>query len=124
MWAVREGASFFRKAGAEPTQLTVGPLMFSNPTPSPDGKRLFVIGQQRRFDLIGLNGKSQQFSLYLPGVSAGEADFQRSGEWMTYVAHPELALWRRKGDGRSRTPRTESATAGAAPAPPAGWSPR
>src|SRR5260370_23168827 len=103
MWAVREGASFFRKAGAEPTQLTVGPLMFSNPTPGPDGKRLFVIGQQRRFDLIGLNGKSQQFSVYLPGVSAGEADFQRSGEWMTYVAHPELTLWRCKRDGSSRT---------------------
>ncbi len=103
IWALREGASLFRKAGAEPTQLTVGPLMFSNPTPSPDGKKLFVIGQQRRFDLIGLNSKSQQFSLYLPGVSAGEADFLRNGEWITYVAHPELTLWRSKPDGSSRT---------------------
>ena len=103
IWAIREGASFFRKAGAEPTQLTVGPLTFSNPTPSTDGKKLFVIGQQRRFDLIGLNGKSQQFSLYLPGVSAGEADILRNGEWMTYVAHPELTLWRSKPDGSSRT---------------------
>src|SRR5258708_32714734 len=84
-------------------QLTVGTLMFSNPTPSPDGKKLFVIGQQRRFDLIGLNGKSQQFSLYLPGVSAGEADFQRSGEWMTYVAHSELTLWRGERGGKLRT---------------------
>ena len=52
IWARREGTSFFRKAGAEPTQLTVGPLLFSNPTPSMDGKKLFVIGQQRRFDLV------------------------------------------------------------------------
>jgi len=73
IWAMREGSSLFRKAGAEPTQLTVGPLMFSNPTPSADGKKLFVIGQQRRFDLIGLDRKSQQFSLYLSGVSAGVA---------------------------------------------------
>jgi len=79
IWALREGASFLHKSSTEPTQLTVGPLTFSNPTPSPDGKKLFVIGQQRRFDLIGLNGKSQQFALYLPGVSAGEADFQRNG---------------------------------------------
>jgi serine/threonine protein kinase/Tol biopolymer transport system component len=103
IWALREHAALFSKGSAEPTQLTVGPLMFSSPTPSPDGKKLFVIGEQRRFDLIGLNGKSQQFALYLPGVSAGEADFQRSGEWMTYVAHPDLTLWRSKPDGSSRT---------------------
>jgi eukaryotic-like serine/threonine-protein kinase len=102
IWARREGTSFFRKAGA-PTQLTVGPLLFSNPTPSVDGKKLFVIGQQRRFDLIGLDSKSQQFSVYLPGVSAGEADIQRNGEWITYVVHPELTLWRSKMDGSSRT---------------------
>jgi Tol biopolymer transport system component len=84
-------------------QLTVGPLMFSNPTPSPDGKKLFVIGQQRRFDLIRMNGNSQQFSIYLPGVSAGEADISRNGEWMTYVSHPDLTLWRSKSDGSSRT---------------------
>src|SRR5260370_41152529 len=92
MWAVREGASFFHKSGGEPTQLTVGPLMFSNPTPSPDGKKLFVIGQQRRFDLIGLNGKSQQFSLYLPGVLAGGGGFQRRGGWVRDVGHPGLTF--------------------------------
>jgi eukaryotic-like serine/threonine-protein kinase len=102
IWALREGGSLFRKAAAQPTQLTVGPLMFSSPTPSPDGKKLFVIGQQRRFDLIGLDRKSQ-FSIYLPGVSAGEADIQRNGESITYVAHPELTLWRSKVDGSSRT---------------------
>ena len=102
IWVLGEGGSLLRKTEAEPTQLTVGPLMFSNPTPSPDGKRLFVIGQQRRFDLIRLNGKSQ-FSIYVPGISAGEADILRNGEWMIYVAHPELTLWRSKRDGSSRT---------------------
>ncbi|HWY58937.1 MAG TPA: protein kinase [Terriglobales bacterium] len=107
IWALREGGSWLsktglHKAGVEPTQLTVGPLIFSDPTPSLDGKKLFVIGQQRRFDLIRLNGKSQ-FSIYVPGVSAGEADILRNGEWMTYVAHPELTLWRSKPDGSSRT---------------------
>jgi Tol biopolymer transport system component/predicted Ser/Thr protein kinase len=106
IWSIREGSAWlrkwFRKSDAEPTQLTVGPLMFSNPTPSPDGKKLFVIGQQRSFDLIRLNGQSQGFSIELPGVSAGEADIQRDGEWITYVAHPELTLWRSKLDGSSR----------------------
>jgi Tol biopolymer transport system component len=103
IWAVHEHESWFHSANAQPMQLTVGPLMFSNPTPSPDGKKLFVIGQQRRFDLIRMNGNSQQFSIYLPGVSAGEADISRNGEWMTYVSHPDLTLWRSKSDGSSRT---------------------
>ena len=102
IWALREGGAWFHKAGGEPTQLTVGPLLFNNPTPSPDGKKLFVIGQQRRFDLIRMNSKSPQFSIYLPGVSAGEADILRTAEWITYVAHPELTLWRSKPDGSSR----------------------
>jgi serine/threonine protein kinase/Tol biopolymer transport system component len=119
IWALRERTSLFSKTASEPTQLTVGPLMFSSPTPSPDGKKLFVIGEQRRFDLIGLNGKSQQFALYLPGVSAGEADFQRSGEWLTYVAHPELTLWRSKPDGSSRTQLTYAPMQAHAPR----WSP-
>ena len=103
IWALHEVASLFRKATGVPTQLTVGPLLFSNPTPSPDGKKLFVIGQQRQFDLIRMDQKSPQFSIYLPGVSAGEADVQRSGEWVAYVTHPELTLWRSKADGSSRT---------------------
>jgi eukaryotic-like serine/threonine-protein kinase len=103
IWARREGTSLFRKAGAEPTQLTVGQLLFSSPTPSLDGKKLFVIGEQRRFDLIHVDSNSQQFSIYLPGVSAGEADTLRNGGWITYVTHPELTLWRSKADGSSRT---------------------
>jgi serine/threonine protein kinase/Tol biopolymer transport system component len=103
IWALREGGQFFFRKAGEPTQLTVAPLMFSNPTPSPDGRNLFVIGEQRRFDLIRMAGKSQEFSIYLPGVSAGEADILRNGEWITYVAHPDLTLWRSKLDGSSRT---------------------
>jgi serine/threonine protein kinase len=106
IWALHEATSWLRdlfgRARIEPTQLTVGPLLFSNPTPSPDGKKLFVIGQQRRFDLIQLDGKSKQFSIALPGVSAGEADTTRNGEWIVYVSHPDLTLWRSKADGSSR----------------------
>jgi Tol biopolymer transport system component len=53
--------------------------------------------------LIRLDNNSQQFSIYLPGVSAGEADILRNGDWITYVEHPELTLWRSKVDGSSRT---------------------
>jgi Tol biopolymer transport system component len=52
--------------------------------------------------LVRLDSKSQGFSIYLPGISAGEADFQPNGEWITYVSHPDLTLWRSKPDGSSR----------------------
>ncbi len=97
--------------------------MFSNPTPSLDGKKLFVIGQQRRFDLIRLDSKSQQFSIYLPGVSAGEADITRNGEWITYVAHPELTLWRSKAGRKLPHPTHVCADAGAHAALVARWNP-
>ena len=116
IWALREERSWLRKIigrlglktdDTEPTQLTVGPLMFRNPTPSMDGKKLFVIGEQRRFDLVGMDPKSPQFSIYLPGVSAGEADIRKDaaagGEWIAYVEHPDLTLWRSRLDGSSRT---------------------
>ena len=81
-----------------------------------------MIGQQRQFDLIRLDSKSQ-FSIYLPGVSAGEADIQRNGEWITYMAHPELTLWRSKPDGSSRTQLTYAPMQAHIAALVAGWNP-
>jgi Tol biopolymer transport system component len=103
IWALREARSLLRKGGNLPTQLTVGPLLFTNPTPSTDGTKLFVIGQQRRFDLIRFAGQSGQSSIYVPGISAGEADIARDLQTMVYVSHPESALWRSKIDGSGRT---------------------
>jgi serine/threonine protein kinase/Tol biopolymer transport system component len=101
IWTIRERKPILDRAGTAPLQLTAGPLAFSNPV-SEDNGRLFVIGRQRRFDLVRYAGKSQQYLTYLPGVSAGEAEISRDGQWITYVAHPEHTLWRSKIDGSSR----------------------
>jgi Tol biopolymer transport system component len=108
IWAKDESASFFRKTTNVPTQLTVGPLLFSNPTPSADGKKLFVIGQQRRTQLIHSLNNSGQFSDFLSAFSAGEVDFSPDGQWMAYVTYPEHSLWRSKLDGTSRSQLTFS----------------
>jgi dipeptidyl aminopeptidase/acylaminoacyl peptidase len=75
---------------------------FSSPTPA-RWKEAVRDRPQRRFDLIRLDSGSQQFSIYLPGESAGEADIPPHGDLITYVTHPELTLWRSKQDGSSRT---------------------
>ena len=103
IWALRDRSSWFSKTSKPPTQLTLGPLLFSNPTPSSDGTKLFVIGQQRRFDLVRFSGQSAQSIITLPGISAGEADIARDGQTMVYVNHPESTLWRSNLDGSART---------------------
>jgi serine/threonine protein kinase len=103
IWALRDRSSFLQKAAKQPTQLTFGPLLFSDPIPSADGNKLFVIGHQLRFDLIRFQGESGQSSVFLPGVSAGEADIARDGQSLVYVSQPEATLWRSKVDGSART---------------------
>ncbi len=102
IWAIREKSRFFEKPRREPVQLTLGPMNVYVPVPSTDGKKLFVVGAQRRGELIRFDGKSGQFVPYLSGMSTEHLDFSRDGEWVTYVAYPEATLWRAKPDGSQR----------------------
>jgi Tol biopolymer transport system component len=102
IWARAERADLFRKTSPEPIQLTAGPLSFSDPVPSKDGKKLFVIGEQTRGELVRYDAGSRQFVPYLAGISAAEVDFSRDGQWVTYVTFPENTLWRSRVDGTER----------------------
>lgn len=99
IWAMREKASIFQRASLEPVQLTFGPLNFYAPLPSMDGRRIFVVGEQRRGELIRYDSKRQQFVRYLEGLSAEAVAFSRDGQWVAYVSYPEGSLWRSKADG-------------------------
>jgi len=102
IWIVREHSGFWRKAAHEPLPLTVGPLQLSNPLPGTDGKKLFAIGTHQRAELVRYDSKSGEFVPYLGGMSAGDLDFSRDGQWVTYVSFPEGTLWRSKLDGSAR----------------------
>jgi Tol biopolymer transport system component len=102
IWVRPERADRFRKISPEPNQLTTGPLSFSDPVPSKDGKKLFVIGQQTRGELVRYDASSRQFVPYLAGISAAQVDFSRDGQWVTYVTFPENTLWRSRVDGTER----------------------
>jgi Tol biopolymer transport system component len=121
IWVVSERSEWWKKVAHEPVQLTTGPLQFSNPLPSKDGKKLFVVGVQGRAELVRYDAKSGEFVPYLGGISAGETDFSRDGQWVTYVTYPEFTLWRSKVDGSARLQLTNSSTSSAATLPH--WSP-
>jgi serine/threonine protein kinase/Tol biopolymer transport system component len=102
IWIVPDRSDWWRKVLREPVQFTTGPLQFGNPLPSKDGKRLFVVGVQQRAELVRHDAKSGDFAPYLGGLSAGDVDFSRDGQWMTYVNYPDDTLWRSKLDGSAR----------------------
>jgi serine/threonine protein kinase/Tol biopolymer transport system component len=102
IWIVRERTDFWQKAQRQPIQLTTGPLQFTDPLPSKDGQKLFVVGTQPRAELVRYDNKSGDFVPYLGGISAGSVDFSRDGQWVTYVSYPENTLWRSRTDGSAR----------------------
>ena len=102
VWIMPDRSDWWRKASPQPVQLTTGPLQFDQPLPSKDGKKLFVIGIQPRAELVRYDARSGELIPYLGGISAGDVDFSRDGQWVTYVSYPDGALWRSKLDGSAR----------------------
>jgi DNA-binding winged helix-turn-helix (wHTH) protein/Tol biopolymer transport system component len=103
VWVLSEQRSLFGKIKiGTPTQLTAGPIAYSAPTPSVDGKELFVVGEQPRVELVRYARESKQFVPFLGGISAGELEVSPDGQWVTYTTIPESDLWRSKLDGSER----------------------
>jgi Tol biopolymer transport system component len=102
IWALREKRGLWGSTSQEPVQLTTGPMDTQAPVPSRDGRKLFVIGEQRQGELVRYDAKSQQFVPYLEGISAEGLSTSRDGQWIAYVSYPEATLWRSRVDGRER----------------------
>jgi len=117
LWVLAERRQWFG-GHAKPVQLTNGPLNFSSPQPSKDGKKVFAVGAQPRSELVRYNSGSS-FSSYLPGISATDLAFSSDGQFVAYVSVPEETLWRSKLDGSERFQLTEPPLQAALPR----WSP-
>jgi Tol biopolymer transport system component/predicted Ser/Thr protein kinase len=102
VWALANQTGRLKRLPSEPVQLTTGPLRFSEPVASRDGRKIFAVGEQPRAELMRYDLRSGEFVPVLAGISAGEADFSRDGQWITYVTYPDGILWRSKIDGGER----------------------
>ena len=103
IWALADSGSLLGRRSHAPQQLTAGPLAFLFPVAGNGGKKLFVVGQQLRFELQRYDQSVRHFLPYLNGISAGELDFSRDGKWLIFVNYPDHTLWRSKLDGSERT---------------------
>jgi serine/threonine protein kinase len=102
IWAIRENIGLLHKHSPNPIPITTGPLSYHASAPSVSGNRLFVIGEQRRAELQRYDLKTRSFTTYLSGMSAGQLDISRDGQWMAYVAYPDDTLWRSRIDGSEK----------------------
>jgi len=105
LWAVREKDEYFRRVTHKPVQLTLtstGTAEITSAVPSRDGKRLFVVSGNERYELVRYDKVSRNFLPYLPGVNGVKFSFSRDGFWVVYVNVADNTLWRSKVDGSER----------------------
>jgi serine/threonine protein kinase/Tol biopolymer transport system component len=98
IWVLTEKSNFLRLRHG-PSQLTAGPMNFTTPVFSGDSEKLFVLGEQRRAEVVRYDAKARQFLPYLSGISADRLAFSRDGQWVAYVSYPDGTLWRSQLDG-------------------------
>jgi serine/threonine protein kinase/Tol biopolymer transport system component len=103
LWALADRSPFWRKVSHDPVQLTTGPLNFSFPLPSRNGKKLFAQGWQPRAEMERYDAKSGAFLPFLPTSDAAQAEVSRDGTSVVYVRYTDGTLWRSKLDGTDRT---------------------
>jgi Tol biopolymer transport system component/DNA-binding winged helix-turn-helix (wHTH) protein len=94
IWALPEPSGMIDRRPLEPIQLTAGPISSLAPDMSPDGRKLYLIGQQLRGELNKYDARLKQFVPYLNGASVEFLDFSRDGKWIAYVSFPDHLLWR------------------------------
>jgi Tol biopolymer transport system component len=102
LWVIPEYPQLLAHFHRQPIRLTNGPLSYTAPLPSRDGKHLFVIGSQVRGELIRYDSSSKEFVPAQGGISATDAMFSTDGKWIIYLSYPDHALWRSRADGSKR----------------------
>ena len=101
IWLLPWHTGFFHRQG-KPIRLTNGPLPYTFPLSSRDGKRIFAFGTKQRGELVRYDLKSHQFLPFLSGISATDPTFSRDGKWVAYSSYPDQTLWRSRSDGSER----------------------
>jgi serine/threonine protein kinase/Tol biopolymer transport system component len=102
LWALQDKKPWPWSAPAKPVRLTTGPLSYSRPLPSLDGKKIFAVGALARGELVRYDAKSHEFVPVNAGSPVGEVAYARDPQWVAWVLYPDGTLWRSHTDGSER----------------------
>jgi eukaryotic-like serine/threonine-protein kinase len=115
IWAVEQGLF----GTSRPFQITDGPMKFASPLPSNDGKSIYAVGTQLRYELTHINPANGQLTAPTTLPSMSGLDYSRDGKWLVYSTYPDGILWRSHPDGSDRLQLTYAPLMAASPK----WSP-
>jgi Tol biopolymer transport system component/DNA-binding winged helix-turn-helix (wHTH) protein len=99
IWILPDTQTSLRKTSPVPVLLTTDPMNFHSPAPSRDGKKLFVMAEQPRAELVRYDSNSGQFLPFLSGISAGDVEASPDTHSFLFVRYPDQTLWRSREDG-------------------------
>jgi DNA-binding winged helix-turn-helix (wHTH) protein/Tol biopolymer transport system component len=111
-----------RRGRRDVIPLDSGQLEVASALPSPDGRRIFVIGRLPR-QLVRYDAQRREFTPLLGGQAAFGLEFSRDGQWVTYIRWSDSTLWRARttgGDARQLTS-PPLAVSGASTSPDGKW---
>jgi len=101
LWLLPMKAGFLQ-GPPQAIQLTNGPLSYTAPVMSRDGKQIFALGLKERGEVVRFDTKANEFVPFLSGISAFNPTFSRDGNWVAYTSYPDHSLWRSRPDGSDR----------------------
>jgi len=104
LWAIREQTRFSLRR-SQPVEIYAGGFdifPWARPGMSPDGKRLFVLGENETRDIVRYDQTLRRFVPILAGVSAESRGYSPDGKWIAYTTFPESCIWRTRPDGSER----------------------
>jgi DNA-binding winged helix-turn-helix (wHTH) protein/WD40 repeat protein len=101
LWALPKSGGALR-GDRVPLRLTNGPISYTGPVVSRDGKQIFAVGSTLRGELVRYDEKSREYVPFLGGISATDPTFSRDGKWVAYRSFPDMSLWRSRIDGSDR----------------------
>jgi Tol biopolymer transport system component len=101
LWVLTERGGWLSSRKSKPIRLTQGPLSYSVPVWSRDGRRIFAEGSRQSGELVRCALGSGECVTYLGGIDAEGVSFSRDGQWVAYVL-PDGTLWRSRPDGSEK----------------------
>jgi DNA-binding winged helix-turn-helix (wHTH) protein/Tol biopolymer transport system component len=117
-----EAATTFRKGRRDVIPLDSGQLEVTSAVPSPDARRIFVIGRSPP-QLVRYDAQRRDFTPFLDGQAAFGLEFSRDGHWVTYIRWSDSTLWRARTNGSDARQLTfpPLAISGASTSPDGKW---
>ncbi len=102
LWQL-EHVPWWRPWSSAPRPVTAGPLDFAAPVTSRNGREVYFVGANSRWEVQALSAPGDEFAPLNPNIgSAALVEYSRDGKWVAWLNAADGSLWRSHVDGTER----------------------